>query len=401
MSSGFALDFAPFNLRKLGAHMARPRHQKGWLKQERGQWVAHWYAYVRLEGGSEARRRRKRVVGPVGKLKRWQAEEKLAALVTGDPLTLSARPDSRVTLDFFYQNRFLPLATGRWRRSTGKSQPYVITKHILPKFGNIPLDRLTHFDVQTWLDAIGRQGQLSRAMLLKIRNLFHSILEEAIEQEYLERNPVTRVAVNGGKAKSERYLSIEEIGRLDQGLQGRERLVFRCLVMLGLRPGELFARRWQDWQGNRLMIQSAVYRGEVGDTKTQGSKGFVWLPKILQQDLGFYQLSERHTGPEDFIFSSRQGVPMDTHNFLRRVFKPLCEKLGVHGVTHQCLRRTCSTYLLPHGSVKDVQSHLRHASSRTTLDVYTKDIPQSVQAAVEEMAQLLFPAVPEGNGRVN
>lgn len=381
--------------------MARPRRQKGWLKQERGQWLAHWYAYVRLEDGSEVRRRRKRVVGPVNKLKRWQAEEKLAALVTGDPSTLSARPDPRVTLQFFYETRFLPLATGRWRRSTGKSQPYVITKHILPKFGNITLDRLTHFDVQTWLDGIGRQGQLSRAMLLKIRNLFHSILEEAIEQEYLERNPLARVAVNGGKPKSERYLSIEEIGRLDQGLQGRERLVFRCLVMLGLRPGELFARRWQDWQGNRLMIQSAVYRGEVGDTKTQGSKGFVWLPKILQQDLGFYQLSERHVGPEDFIFSTRKGVPMDTHNYLRRVFKPLCEKLGVKDITHQCLRRTCSTYLLPHGSVKDVQSHLRHASSRTTLDIYTKDIPQSVQESVERMAEVLFPARSEWNGKVN
>jgi integrase len=172
------------------------------------------------------------------------------------------------------------------------------------------------------------------------------------------------------------------------------------LVVLGLRPGELFARRWQDWQSNRLMIQSAVYRGEVGDTKTEGSKGFVWLPKILQQDLAFYRLTMKHCECRDFIFSARQGVPMDTHNYLRRILKPLCDKLGVEGVTHQCLRRTCSTYLLPHGTVKDIQAHLRHASSRTTLDIYTKDIPESVQSAVEGMAELLFP-VAQANGRVN
>src|SRR5262245_55299570 len=96
------IEFVPFpNLRKLAKYMARPRHQKGWLKlDQRGQWVAHWYAYVRLEDGSEVRRRRKRIIGD-RKLKRWQAEEKLAALVTGDPSTLSARPDPRVTLEWF------------------------------------------------------------------------------------------------------------------------------------------------------------------------------------------------------------------------------------------------------------------------------------------------------------
>ena len=68
------LDFAPsLNLKKLGAKMSpRPRHQKGWLKLDaNGQWVAHWYAYVRVEDGTEKRRRRKRVLGK--KLKRWQA----------------------------------------------------------------------------------------------------------------------------------------------------------------------------------------------------------------------------------------------------------------------------------------------------------------------------------------
>jgi len=37
----------------------------------------------------------------------------------------------------------------------------------------------------------------------------------------------------------------------------------------------------------------------------------------------------------------------------------------------------------------------------STLDIYTKDVPESVQAAVDGMAELLFPAVDEGHGRVN
>ena len=47
----------PFlQIKKLGAHMARPRHQHGWLEESNGKWIAHWYAYVRLEDGKEKRR---------------------------------------------------------------------------------------------------------------------------------------------------------------------------------------------------------------------------------------------------------------------------------------------------------------------------------------------------------
>lgn len=391
------LEFPPsVNLKKVGISMSRPRHQKGWLTLERGKFIGHWYSYVRLEDGSEVRRFREKTIGAV---KRWQAEEALAKLVSGDPSTLSARPDPKVSLEWFYENRFLPLASGRWRKSTLVSQPYVISKHILPKFGHVPLERLSHFDVQTWLDRLA--NILSRGMLYKIRNLLHTICDEAISLEYLSKNPIARVSVNGGRVKTERVLSIDEIARLDQGLQGRERLVFRCLVLLGLRPGELFARRWEDWQGDRLMIKTAVYRGHVGETKTEGSKGFVWLPKILQQDLGFYHSTTGAYLWQDFIFSARAGIPMDTHNYLRRVFKPICDILGVPDMTFQCLRRTCATYMLPGHNVKDVQAHLRHASATTTLGIYIKDIPERVRTAVEDMAQRLFPTTAGTTERIN
>lgn len=387
------IEFPPsVNLKKVGIHMARPRHQKGWLTLERGKFIGHWYSYVRLDDGSEVRRFREKTIGSTKEFKRWQAQEALAKLVSGDPSTLSARPDPRVSLEWFYENRFLPLAEGRWRASTRVSQPYVITKHILPKFGHVPLERLSSFDVQIWLDDLGRT--LSRESLHKVRNLFHVICDKAIELEYLPKNPVSRVRVNGGRMKTERVLSLKEIAVLDQGLQGRERLVFRCFVLLGLRPGELFARRWQDWLGDRLMIKTAVYRGHVGETKTEGSKGFVWLPKILQQDLAYHRLFKAMT-PKDFIFSGRPGIPMNTNNYLRRILQPACTALGVPQVTHQCLRRTCATYLSSQGTVKDVQAHLRHASATTTLDIYVKDIPESRQAAVEGMAQRLFPGPAE------
>ena len=93
--------------------------------------------------------------------------------------------------------------------------------------------------------------------------------------------------------------------------------------------------------------------------------------------------------PESFIFPSTRGTAINTNTFLYRVLKEAGKKIGIGGLTHQMLRRTCSTYTAPLTSVKDVQAHLRHATSRTTLDHYIKPVPESVRVAVESLDHLL------------
>jgi integrase len=73
-----------------------------------------------------------------------------------------------------------------------------------------------------------------------------------------------------------------------------------------------------------------------------------------------------------FIFPSLRGSAINTSNFLFRVLKEAAKKAGIEGVTHQMLRRTCSTYMAQLSTVKDVQAHLRHRSAKTTLEHYIK-----------------------------
>ena len=50
------------------------------------------------------------------------------------------------------------------------------------------------------------------------------------------------------------------------------------------------------------------------------------------------------------------------------MLKEAGKEAGVAGVTHQMLRRTCSTCMAQITSVKDVQAHLRHTNAKTTLE---------------------------------
>jgi integrase len=83
-----------------------------------------------------------------------------------------------------------------------------------------------------------------------------------------------------------------------------------------------------------------------------------------------------------------QAVPRWGKNFLTWRIRPVARRLGIPDrlVTFQVMRRTLGTDLQKHGTLKDAQAALRHASIRTTGDVYVQPIEQSVLQAVNSRA---------------
>ena len=79
-----------------------------------------------------------------------------------------------------------------------------------------------------------------------------------------------------------------------------------------------------------------------------------------------------------------QAVPRWGKNFLKWRIRPIARKLGIPDrlVTFQVMRRTLGTDMQHHGTLKDTQGILRHASIRTTGDIYVQSIDASVQQAV-------------------
>ena len=67
----------------------------------------------------------------------------------------------------------------------------------------------------------------------------------------------------------------------------------------------------------------------------------------------------------------------------------MLKKAQIKGVTHQMLRRICSTYMAQVAIVKDVPAHLRYSSSATTLERYINSVPENVRVAVESLDHLM------------
>jgi integrase len=66
-----------------------------------------------------------------------------------------------------------------------------------------------------------------------------------------------------------------------------------------------------------------------------------------------------------------------------------CGSLGIPKLNFQVIRRTIATRAQSLGSVKDIQSHLRHSRADTTANEYMQELPESVQQMVGTVFALL------------
>ena len=80
-----------------------------------------------------------------------------------------------------------------------------------------------------------------------------------------------------------------------------------------LRPSELFALRWNSFDGSKLTITETVYKGRIRTWgKTDKSLGDVHLPQGLADDLRLWKRDCPDPSPNAFIFPNSKSGFIDT-----------------------------------------------------------------------------------------
>lgn len=321
--------------------MGRDRYQEGrvvLVGKRVKKWRGHFYIYQKQADGSEIRCHRNVLLGFKADLDKGEARSKLREIIARETKDVAPAPVD-VSLRWFYENRFLPQKEQQWKVTSRPKTKRFIENYLLKRFGETQLGDLDKFSLQTYLNELA--PKFSKSVLTKIRVYLNSILDEAVELEMLVKNPAGKLAVpRSGKRPATKHLTAEQIPLILFHLSDRERLIVRMFLVLGLRPGEMFALRWNDKEGNSLRIDSSISDGIEVDTKTEGSDSAVWLPASIETELEFWRNTAKNAGEDAFIFPSSRGTAISTNNFLFRVLKGAGKKAGIEGVTHQMLRRT-------------------------------------------------------------
>src|SRR5262249_20615969 len=273
----------------------------------------------------------------------------------------------------------------------------LITKHIINgAIGKRGIADVTETDLQGWINGYVNAGA-SKSLLKGLFLHTRAIWKHARKKKIITENPTEDLRAKSKKRVCERHLTVEECRQLLSVLVGRDHLIVRIFIQLGLRPEEMFALRRDDVEGDQLRIDEALVEGQSAPTKTEASDDYVYIPPDLQVELnGWLECSEG--APQDWLFQTAHGRPgfLNANNYRKRILQPAAIRAGVGvvdtgkkdkkgkailktDVDFRALRRTCGTLFGDRAKdPKSTQAQLRHADPSITLRHYQKSVPASV-----------------------
>ena len=364
-------------------------YQRGWVVS-RGK---KWYGYFRKTVFDPTANQQKSdvvsvVLGLRSQMKASEAREVLEREITKQtghtgPNAGRVMNDSSVTFGWFVRNRFFPLKEANWKEETAKVKKFLIQRDLIDPFDKTPLGNLDKFTLQVHLNNLAKTNSKDR--VLQIRAYLRDIFAEAVDQDFLVKDPARKVTVPTQLRDTDRttltWLQLRS---------ALSKLELRELDMTNaLRPSELFGLRWQCFNHTECTMRLAetVYKGKIRPWgKTRKSLGIVHVPKELADDLWLWKQGCPNSSPEAFIFPNKKDGFMDSNNYRKRVLHRLARELELPKLTFQVIRRTIATLAQKKGTVKDIQGVLRHSRMATTTDVYMQEIPESVQKTVDAIS---------------
>ena len=310
-------------------------YQKGWVVL-RGQ---KWYGYFRRRVFDPIKNEQKVdvisvVLGPKTQLTKFEARERLEREITrqtGQDLGGKVMNDGSATFGWFVRNRFFPLKEANWNIETAKVKRLLIQKDLIEKFDDVPLENFDRFTLQVHLNTLGKTRSKDR--VLQIRAYMRDIFAEAVEQDFLVKDPARKITVPSRLRETDRTtLNWEQLREALSLLSLRDRILLELDMTNALRPSELFALRWKCFNHgqSKMRVFETVYKGEIRPWgKTKKSLGVVHLPKELADDLWLWKQECLGSSPDAFIFPDRKGGFMDTGNYRKRVLHKLAQEFGL------------------------------------------------------------------------
>ncbi|WBW49302.1 tyrosine-type recombinase/integrase [Peptoniphilus equinus] len=324
--------------------------------------------------------------------------------------------NDKLDINFFYE---------RWKTVKRGLQPntfanyvYMYKRFIVDDFGKIKINDLKKSDIREFYIKLNENYGLHISTIEVVQNILHQILEIAVDDDYLIKNPSDNALKElkqskGNVAQTKKALSLEAQEVLENYLKNEKKYyrwypIIITFLWTGMRAGELTGLRYQDIDMENKIIDvnhTLVYYKNVGDKKLSrsihtpkteaGIRKIPMLDKVieaikLEKDMQVAEDSECKEvidGYTDFIFLNRFGVPHEARalnktlarivrdcNFwildnMKKGEEPLIiPRISCHSLRHTFTTRMCEQNL----NLKVMQDILGHKDFTTTMNIYAE-----------------------------
>jgi integrase len=304
-------------------------------------------------------------------------------------LTINAQQTETPTRDMrisnFWEQRYLPYCeeivplTGQPRKTPATVRGYkqIWRQHLSGHFGSMTLQEYAPHTGTRFLDSLtGTQG---KATLRHIKACATSLFKRAVNEQHIKVNPWHDVQMPDDAVDSAptQHYTVEEAEDIISALVDRVdcQLVMALACFLGLRPGEIAALRWEDFDAENVHIRRSVVRGIVGTPKT--AESIASLPLIDRVRVPLELWRQKSPDTSGWVFPSINNTPIDLHNLIARVIRPTIDAAELVWKSLYAGRRGAGTAIIArtNGNAAIGQALLRHKNMSTTLQFYKKQIP--------------------------
>ncbi|GGW63025.1 tyrosine-type recombinase/integrase [Streptomyces griseoloalbus] len=250
---------------------------------------------------------------------------------------------------------------------------YLLDKHLFA-FADLDLDEITAPRVREWrAERLRLTG--AKTITAKAYRLLKAIMETAVDDELITRNPCRIKGAGKEKAAERRIATVGQVDALANAVGMRWRLMVYLGAYGPLRPEELAGLRRRDVDLDHLRLRVRLAEPErmngrrvQGDTKSEAGTRTVILPAFLRRELRWHLESYAEPGPDGLLFVGEKGAPFRRSTFGRK-WRKAREVVGMpEGFRFYDLRHTGHTLSTRSGAtLKDTMVRAGQSSEKAAL----------------------------------
>jgi integrase len=383
--------------------MARRRgQQRGYVHRQGNAWYLAFREDALDANGKLVRVRRNQKIADAKEVSKREAQ-RIARDTLNTVDERAQRPMSLVTVRDFIESRFNTDVVWALKHAGKKHYKYILDGHVLPAMGDTSLRDVNTDHVQALVRKKYEAGY-SVQMLVHIRNAVSAVFNHAKRTHaYHGDNPAQGVRLPEMVRKETYSLSFTQGSELLARLPSPVLEMSLVSMTSSLNVSELLGllRKWVNLTSERVVVRGEVlppcslavrqnyYRGVFGTVKTKSRRRTVPLGSCVVGLLVELKHRSKFNGPDNLVFASKKGTPLNENNLLRRVIKPIAVELGMPWLSWHVFRHTHATLGEQIGmALSDRQAQMGHGDVRMTMH-YTHSSFERRREGVEEMSTRL------------
>ena len=272
---------------------------------------------------------------------------------------------AKVSFDMHRQTR---------KESTQADYRISYEKHIKPHLGKKKLDALKPSDIARWQNKV--LESVSPRRLKNIRAVLSTIIQDAMRDELIMRNPLPLVKLPRAEKVEIHPFSIDEIYQILAKADGQFKNFYALGFFTGMRSGEMIGLKWEDVDFFRkeIYIRRAIKMGVVSTPKTANSTRYI---DIIDSLLPYLKEQHRLTAHKNsYVFLNDAGEHFyDIKRIRNTHWKKLLIECNLKYRPIYHTRHTFATIMLENREdILWVSNMLGHTDSTMTLSKYARYI---------------------------